>query len=228
VSSFNGTFGNIKAIVFDFDGVILESADIKTEAFLELFAEYPQLRPAILQYHLENLGLSRYDKFAWIYRELLDRPFTAADREQLGCDFSAIVLDKILACPFVPGAREALETLAGRYSLFVASGTPQEELELIVRQRELKDYFVEVWGSPRQKTEIIHGILEQHRLRPEETMMIGDGSSDYKAAGETNVFFVARNTPDQSQYWQELNVPYIMDDLRGLPLMFGNSDLLGS
>ncbi|GAF78578.1 unnamed protein product, partial [marine sediment metagenome] len=32
----------IKAIIFDFDGVIVESSDIKTEAFRELFQDYPQ------------------------------------------------------------------------------------------------------------------------------------------------------------------------------------------
>ena len=36
-----------KAVIFDFDGVILESSNIKTEACLELFEDYPEHRAAI-------------------------------------------------------------------------------------------------------------------------------------------------------------------------------------
>ncbi|MFZ0544844.1 MAG: HAD hydrolase-like protein [Candidatus Promineifilaceae bacterium] len=218
--SSNGHLTNIRAIVFDFDGVILESADIKTVAFLELFNHRPDLQPAILQYHLDNLGVSRYDKFAWIYEELLGRPFTAEVREQLGRDFSALVLQKVLLSPFVPGALETLQTMSPDIHLFVASGTPQEELDLIVEKRGLQPYFKEVCGTPRQKPEIIRGILEDYHLAPHEAVMVGDGSSDHKAAVATNLHFVARTTPEMADYWQQNNIPYIIDDLSSFPELF--------
>jgi phosphoglycolate phosphatase-like HAD superfamily hydrolase len=191
----------------------LESADIKTVAFVEMFNHRPDLQPAILDHHLNNLGVSRYDKFAWIYRELLEQPFTDEIRAQMGRDFSALVLEKILACPFVPGAFEVLEMLSGEMPLFVASGTPQEELNLIIEQRELGQYFTEIWGSPRKKADIIRGILGNYGFSPSETLMVGDGASDYEAALETNLHFVARNTKDHSEFWHQQNIPYIMDDL---------------
>jgi len=200
-----------KAIIFDFDGVILESADIKTRAFLELFAAYPQHQPAILRYHLEHLGHSRYDKFAWIYRELLGKPFTADERERLGSAFSAIVLDRILRCPFVPGALETLQALQHQRLVFVASGSPQEELELIVRRRGLSSYFTEVWGTPLKKVQIIQCILERFSLHREEVLFIGDGLSDYQAAMATGIQFLARATPEEQQRWQELGVPRAAD-----------------
>lgn len=219
----NGHLNNIKAIIFDFDGVILESADIKTVAFLELFDHRSDLQPAILQYHLDNLGMSRYDKFAWIYTDLLGRPFTAEVREQLGSDFSALVLEKVLACPFVPGAEETLQFLAPQLPLFVASGTPQEELDLIVEKRGLTPYFKEVWGTPKKKPEIIRDILERYKLMPQDAVMVGDGSSDYKAAVHTDLHFVARNTPDQADYWRQENIRYIVDDLSAFPALLGLS-----
>jgi beta-phosphoglucomutase-like phosphatase (HAD superfamily) len=45
-----------RAVVFDFDQVLVEWGDIKTEAFLELFVGYPQQREAIRAYHLQNVG----------------------------------------------------------------------------------------------------------------------------------------------------------------------------
>jgi phosphoglycolate phosphatase-like HAD superfamily hydrolase len=219
----NGRLTNIKTIIFDFDGVILESADIKTVAFLELFNHRPDLQPAILQYHLDNLGVSRYDKFAWIYTDLLGRPFTTEIRDQLGRDFSAIVLEKVLTCPFVPGAYEALQCLSARMPLFVASGTPQDELDLIVERRNLKGYFTEVWGTPRKKPDIIRDILERYNFAPHEALFVGDGSSDYKAAVTTNLHFLARRTPDQAEYWQQQDLHYILDDLCGFPALLGLS-----
>lgn len=214
----NGLFQGIRAIVFDFDGVILESGNIKTEAFLELFGEYPQFQAAILQYHLDNLGVSRYDKFEWIYRELLHRPLAAAEREWLGGRFSEIVLDKILACPFVPGALDALKLFQGLYPLFVASGTPQEELDMIVQRRGLATYFTGVWGTPRKKAEIIRSVLKHYEWRPEQVLMVGDGTSDYQAAVATGVAFVARDTPEQAERWRELQVKRVAD-LRELPAL---------
>lgn len=222
----NGHLTNIKAIIFDFDGVILESADIKTVAFLELFNHRPDLQPAILQHHLDNLGVSRYDKFAWIYKELLGLPFTAEIREQLGRDFSALVLQKVMDSPFVPGALAALQLLSVNVPLFVASGTPQEELDLIVERRGLQQYFREIWGTPHKKPEIIRCILSKYGFAPHEVLMVGDGSSDYKAAVETNLHFVARNTSELAEYWQQEQIRYIIDDLEGLPaLLMTNPEL---
>lgn len=217
----NGHLTNIKAVIFDFDGVILDSADIKTVAFLELFDHRPDLQPAILAHHLDNLGVSRYDKFAWIYSELLGQPFSAEIRERLGRDFSSLVLEKVLACPFVPGAFETLQSLHPKMPLFVASGTPQEELDLIVEKRGLRKYFKEVWGSPHKKDAIIKDILGRYNLLPHEAVMVGDGASDYKAAVKTDLHFVARNIPEQRAFWQEQEIRHIIDDLSSFPSLLG-------
>ena len=118
----------LRAVVFDFDGVIVESGDIKTEAFLELFAAYPQHLAAIKRHHLDHLGISRFKKFAWIYDNVLHEPYDTGEKIRLGDRFSAIVFQKVCETPFVPGAREALEALArAGVHLVVASGTPRDE-----------------------------------------------------------------------------------------------------
>jgi len=209
----------IKVVIFDFDGVILDSAHIKTAAFLELFSEFPQHRSAILNYHLRNLGISRFDKFEWIYRELLGRSLAEAEMQSLAAEFSSIVLDKILRCPFIPGALETLIALQGRRLMFVASGTPQGELEFIIRQRGIWDYFRGVWGTPLDKIRIIHSILKQFSLGSEEALFIGDGFSDYQAATETGIKFIARELPELGQQWSELDVRCIADLRELCPLL---------
>lgn len=200
-----------KAVIFDFDGVILESAEIKTAAFLDLFAEYPEHREGIVRYHLDNLGVSRHRKFEWIYAELLGRPLDDEQSRRLGDAFSEIVMEKILACPFVPGALELLEALHRQCLLFVASGTPQEELEHIVESRGLRRFFTEVWGTPLGKVEIIRSILTRFELAEGEVLFLGDGISDYCAAQETGVPFLARETDQIAVDWRRLGAVTVLD-----------------
>ena len=54
----------IKAIIFDFDGVIAESVNVKTEAFASLYEPYGKdVVNKVEQHHLANGGVSRFEKF---------------------------------------------------------------------------------------------------------------------------------------------------------------------
>jgi phosphoglycolate phosphatase-like HAD superfamily hydrolase len=205
-----------RVVVFDFDGVILESGDIKTEAFLELFAEHEEHRAAIRRHHLENLGLSRFKKFEWIYQHLLGRQLAAVERQELGERFSRIVFEKVCCAPFVPGARESLEALAAaRVPLIVASGTPQDELERIIKARGLEALFAEVYGTPNEKPEVLRGVIARYGCTASEIVFIGDGTSDADAAASVGVPFLARRTPELAEHWARVGARCV-DDLRDL------------
>jgi phosphoglycolate phosphatase-like HAD superfamily hydrolase len=207
----------IEAVVFDFDGVVLESADVKTDAFVELFASYgPDIAAAVEQHHLANLGISRFVKFAWIYDHLLGREITEDESRALGERFSALALDKILAAPFVPGAEAALAALSATHPLFVASGTPDDELNLIVDRRGLRARFREVHGTPREKPAILRDVVQRHGFAPDHTLFVGDGATDHKAAAATGVEFLARDTPALHDHWTQLGVRRA-PDLTDLP-----------
>jgi phosphoglycolate phosphatase-like HAD superfamily hydrolase len=202
----------LKAIAFDFDGVILESAQCKTDAFVELFAPHgPEVQAKVKAHHLENLGISRFVKFAWIYENVLRQPFDETLSKNLGKQFSDLALDKVLAAPFVPGAREAIFALAARYPLFVVSGTPQNELDMIVDRRGLRAAFKEVHGTPREKPEIIKDLLARYSLARSELLFVGDALTDHAAATATGVEFLARNTPEFHDLWTERAVKRVPD-----------------
>lgn len=192
VTGFDLSLDSLDAIVFDFDGVILESAAIKGEGFTELFSDHPNHLDQIRAHHLANLGVSRFRKFDWIYRTLFQKPLSTARRRELGEKYSNLVFKKTLECPMVNGARELLERLAPLRPLYVASATPQEELEAIIHQRRLGDYFAEVHGSPPEKGELLTTILHSRSLTPDRVLMVGDGRSDLEAANQAGCRFVAR------------------------------------
>jgi phosphoglycolate phosphatase-like HAD superfamily hydrolase len=184
----------LRAIAFDFDGVILESADIKTAAFMALYAAFPEHLAAIRGYHLGNAGISRYVKFEYIQTKILGLPYTERDREQQSAEFARLTHEQILRCPEVKGAAALLRGLEGRVLRIVASGTPQDELKKIVAERGMGTWFDEVWGTPRTKPEILRDVLASHGLAAGAVLMVGDGMSDYQSAQETGVRFLARET----------------------------------
>ncbi|UCB56999.1 MAG: HAD family hydrolase [Candidatus Omnitrophota bacterium] len=185
----------IKAIIFDFDGVIVESADIKTEAFRELFAAYPQRIKEIIDYHLINAGVSRYVKFRYIYERILEKGLLKNREIELGNRFSQIVLEKILNAPLVAGAKEFFDANRSRYQFFVASGTPEEELREIIEARGLQGHFKEIHGSPKKKTAIINEIINKYSFAKNEVVYVGDAQSDRISAEEAGIVFIERK-PD--------------------------------
>ena len=187
-----GIEARLDAVLFDFDGVVLESADLKTEAFRLLFADHPDHLEAILALHQRHAGLSRLVKFEMIHRDILGRPLPAAERDDLARRFAELVVEQVLACPMVAGAETVLRTLAPRLPLAVVSGTPETELREIVARRGLTPYFRGVHGSPRGKTGIIADLLARHGWRPERVVMVGDAIADHEAAAAHGLAFVGR------------------------------------
>jgi beta-phosphoglucomutase-like phosphatase (HAD superfamily) len=54
----------IRALALDFDGVVVESVEIKNLAFGELFrATHPEKADAVVAFQQAHMGLSRFDKF---------------------------------------------------------------------------------------------------------------------------------------------------------------------
>jgi len=182
----------IKAIIFDFDGVLVESAHIKTEAFRRLFSKWPDKVEDIVHHHTKNAGISRYVKFEYIYKDILKEPYTEEIGLELGREFSGIVLEEVRKAPFVEGAKFFLENASRELLLFIASGTPQEELEDIVEYKGINRFFKRVCGSPTAKTNIINNILGEYCLNKSQVVFVGDAESDRIAAENTGVHFVFR------------------------------------
>ena len=181
----------ISSVIFDFDGVILDSVEVKTRAFAELAEPFgEEAIQLMVQYHRENGGISRFVKFEWFFRNVLQMPLSPAESKEWGHKFESLVLEGVLKSEFIPGALEFLQEFHSSLPLFVASGTPEKELNNIIINRNLNSFFRETAGSPRTKEEIVNGLLKKYRLHPSEVVFVGDAMSDYKAALACGLHFV--------------------------------------
>lgn len=188
----------MRAVAFDFDGVIVESVDLKNRAFGELFRDkHPDKVEEVIHFQLENIGLSRLEKFPRIYDEILGVAFPEGELERLDERFSRIVYEAVVSCPFVAGALELLVRLHVDHRLFVVSATPQWELQRIVELRGLSPYFTAVCGAPAKKPDLLRQILADEGLAPSQLLFVGDAINDLHAAKVSGVPFVGRVPPGE-------------------------------
>ena len=125
----------IKAIALDFDGVVVESNEIKNRAFSEMFKEYPCYEE-IIQYHRLHNHVCRQDKFRHILGNILGQSFQDADIAKMAERFSRLTRQKIVECPFVSGAENFITYFSSKASLYIASATPTNELKIIIEARK--------------------------------------------------------------------------------------------
>lgn len=179
------------AVVFDFDGVIVDSTAIKTAALLELYRPHgAEVQAAVGAFHRLNAGLSRTIKLRHVEEHVLGRSPDDAAIAALAQRLTDMMEDQVVACPSIPGADEFLRRHAGRLPMFVASGTPEDELQRIVAKRGLAGVFVEVRGSPIHKRELIRDLITRHDLDVTRTVMVGDALTDLEAAQVNGLAFV--------------------------------------
>lgn len=194
-----------QAIIFDFDGVIVESGDIKAQAFADLYRHHGEdVAEAVVEYHRANGGMSRYLKFHHFQKNLLNGPpLTREEEQELDRQFSKLVMNAVIACQSVAGAETLLSKMVSQIPLFVASGTPENELHIIVQRRKLSRYFTEVRGSPRLKEALVADILSTYSLDLERVLMIGDALADYESAYQNEIAFLGRVRPGDNNPFPE-------------------------
>lgn len=189
-----------KAVIFDFDGVIKESVKVKSEAFIQLYEqEGSAFQQRIEEYHLANGGVSRYEKFK-VWNEWLNRSTSKTTIEELAQKFSDLVVDNVVASPYVNGAELAIELAHKSALTFIATGTPDKEILTILHRLDLYTSFTEIHGSLRKKPTITKDILTRFKLEPSKVLFVGDAQTDYYAALECEVDFYLRET-DYNTTW---------------------------
>jgi phosphoglycolate phosphatase-like HAD superfamily hydrolase len=189
---------NVKVIILDFDGVILESQGIKDWAFEELFKDSNKLEE-ILAYHTAHKATIRFEKFKHITEDILGQKYTPDLKDKLSQEFSNLVFEKLTDCPFVDGVVDFLDYYTHKVPLYVASVNPHDDLEKIIEMRDLKKYFKRIYAHPWRKEKAIRDILREEHISSCDAVFIGDSYEDYLAAKDAGVVFIGRSSNNSLQ-----------------------------
>lgn len=190
-----------KAFIFDFDGVIVDSMGIKSEAFAQLFSDLgTDVMKEVKAYHLNNGGVSRYEKFKYYYHVFYGKEITQEETKALDKKYSDLVVRKVIEAASIPGVMEFLSCIKQSAKFCcVVSATPEAEIRHIVAERGLEEFFQEVVGSPRSKKDNVRLVMEKYKLKAEQTVFFGDAKSDYDAAREHGVSFIGVVSGDSGE-----------------------------
>lgn len=176
-------------IVFDFDGTLVQSADVKRQAFFDIFPPY--YGPAVVAVLEKDPDGSRYRVIPEMIAEARQRGLppplckTAALVEAYGERAAA----GVAAAPEMPGAGEVLRRLSGVLALYVVSATPDEILKDMLVRRAWLDYLEGAFGYPNDKSKTVATLLIRHGIEPSRLLVVGDGKSDRIAAARNNCPF---------------------------------------
>jgi len=181
----------IKNIIFDFDGVILDSVPVKTEAFIKLFQDYEkQYIDKLVEYHLKNGGKSRYLKIQYFFEDILGQSIKENTINEFAIKYSQLTKEELSNKKYlITDTIEFIKLNYTKYNLHIASGADKKDLKYICDNLDLTKYFLSINGSPTVKSEIVREILKNYDYKREETILIGDSINDYEAAKYNRIEF---------------------------------------
>jgi phosphoglycolate phosphatase-like HAD superfamily hydrolase len=184
-------FSKYDYLVFDCDGVILDSNRIKSQAFVDSLPNEPYDRVlSFVKYHKKHGGVSRYEKFKFYFENLKDSKIPEIEIQEALDLFAEIVHKAMLKCEFVPGALNFIKK-AKDYGIpiFVVSGSDENELNEIFSMRCIKNLFRKVYGSPLNKNQNMEKVIKIIGTK-KKGAFFGDSKYDYTTSEKYGLDFV--------------------------------------
>ena len=204
-----------KFIVFDCDGVILNSNQIKSQAFYSASLSWgPEAASALLSYHLNNGGISRYEKFRYFFDTIIPSCSSFDQGRDLSTMldlYSTQVSNSLLNCEMTRSLPYLRSCTAGS-KWVVASGSDQSELRTVFQKRRISHFFdAGIFGSPDDKITIVSNLISKDDFA--QTLFFGDSLYDYKVAKHYGMDFLFVSDWTDLADWRKIvdihGIPYI-------------------
>lgn len=188
---FNKLIKDFNNFIFDFDGVILNSVEIKNQVFYKFFLKYgDSIAKKIFNYHVQNLGIDRFIKFEHIFNNIIKTKIS--DKDKLFDTFSDYIMKELFEAQLVNGIEIFLKNLNLNFKkCFILSAAPQIELQILLKKNHISNLFINYLGSPNNKYENFNLLLLENDFNINKTIYFGDSVSDYKFAYTNNLKFIS-------------------------------------
>ncbi len=184
-----------EVFVFDFDGTLVNSAAAKRQAFFDVFPA--ACAAAVAAVLARDPDGSRHKVIPEMIAEAdrMGLETGALDAATLVEAYGEQARERVRNADAVPGARHILASAASRATVYIASMTPQEELQTQLAARGWTSLVREAFGFPQRKPEVVARLLQRHAIGSSQLLVIGDGISDREAAERNGCAFHAITGP---------------------------------
>ncbi|MFW3405392.1 HAD family hydrolase [Aliarcobacter butzleri] len=192
----------IKNILWDFDGVIVDSMPIRDYGFRKIFDKYAkEIVEEFIKYHRINGGLSRFHKIKYFYNTLLNKEISEEQIQNYAEQFTIIMKEQLINKKYlIEDSLNFIKLNHKNYNFHIVSGSEHNELNYICKKLDLVDYFLSINGSPTPKNDLIKNLLEKEQYRIEETILVGDSFNDYEAANINGIYFYGYNNNELNEF----------------------------
>lgn len=179
-----------RAHVFDCDGVILDTAHAKTDAFRRVASRYGEEYGVLMaEYHRGAGSIGRRARWEHFFARVLGLEPQPGEVDECVALTGALVMQATLAAPPIPGVTDYLADLASqRVSRHLVSGIADDELHEIVAHHRLAGHFYRVRGGDKHR--ILRAMVEEGDI-PLPAVYYGDTPDDLRAAHGAHMDFVA-------------------------------------
>jgi phosphoglycolate phosphatase-like HAD superfamily hydrolase len=182
--------GRARCVFFDCDGVIFDSNGFKIEALRRTIADYtPDEVDAMEAFWRANGGASRFVKFEHFFTHIAPRPDVARLVQSASERFGQLARAAYEHALPIPAALE-LARRTGAARCHVVSGATETEILSVFESKNIVSFFATLQGSPRPKRELVEKVLREQGCTPDDALLIGDGSMDYRVSQELGIQFI--------------------------------------
>jgi phosphoglycolate phosphatase-like HAD superfamily hydrolase len=182
-------------ILWDFDGVLIDSDKIRENGFRTVLENYPHEQvDKLIQFHRQNGGLSRYVKFRYFFEKIRGEQITEKEVFKYAEEFSSLMKLALVNPELL--IKESIEFVKDNYRLFemhIVSGSDQNELRGLCDVLGISSFFKTINGSPTPIIELVRSLVENTKFTLNEIVLIGDSVNDYDAARLNGIKFKSFN-----------------------------------
>ncbi len=183
----------MKALIFDLNGVIIESTDTNAQIYAQIFRPFgEQVAQKVVEHYKQFGGIPRQKRIEIYLRQFANIEPTEDLIKEMSEKFSQLYFESLKQAQFIPGVFEFMQNHGKKYDKFLSSGAPEHDLPQILQILELEQYFIKAYGAPKNKSEHIAQILRTYNYPKDQTAFIGDSPKDREAALQNGIIFIAR------------------------------------
>ncbi len=192
-----------KTIVFDCDGVILNSNGTKISAYFDVARRMggtDAQAQALVDYHVKIGSYPRNGKIEYYYKEILKQSLTTELMEKALKAFDEILDETLMQCEIAPKLKE-LKQHTDQANWMILSGGDQVELRKIFKRRDLSPLFeLGIFGGPDTKDIVLEREKANGNIQF-PALFVGDSRFDHQASTNAGLDFVFLSNWTEVQDW---------------------------